>query len=116
SLRAGENWIAALVWNFGRWAPMAQHTVRTGFVFCLDSSAGILPAVEADPGRQIGVTIDRQGESRQDAGATLNTPGAWEVARLPGWDFDMMHSGVGEFYIDVGPGEISTVRHRPEHW
>ena len=36
-LREGENWISAFVWNFGRWAPMAQHTVRTGFVFCLAS-------------------------------------------------------------------------------
>jgi len=31
-LQVGENWIAALVWNFGRWAPMAQMSARTGFV------------------------------------------------------------------------------------
>lgn len=28
----GENELIALVWNFGWMAPMAQHTVRTGFV------------------------------------------------------------------------------------
>jgi hypothetical protein len=27
----GKNEVLALVWNFGYWAPMAQHTVRTGF-------------------------------------------------------------------------------------
>ncbi len=28
----GENTIVAVVWNFGRYAPMAQHTYRTAFV------------------------------------------------------------------------------------
>lgn len=72
-LREGENEIVALVWNFGWLAPMAQHTVRTGFVF------------------------DGQG---------LDTPGEWEVGRVEGWGFEMMHSTVGQFYIDIGPGEI----------
>lgn len=72
-LRTGDNWIAALVWNFGRFAPMAQFSARTGFV------------------------CDGDG---------LATPGDWEVARLEDWNFEMMHSGIGEFYIDVGPGEI----------
>lgn len=71
-LGPGENWITALVWNFGRWAPMAQITARTAFVV--------------------------EGEN-------LSTPGSWEVAKLADWGFDMMHAGVGEFYIDVGPGE-----------
>jgi alpha-L-rhamnosidase len=31
-LKPGENVVWALVWNFGRLAPMAQHTVRLGFV------------------------------------------------------------------------------------
>lgn len=71
-LREGENEIVALVWNFGWLAPMAQHTVRTGFVF---------------------------------DGPGLDTPGEWEVGRVEGWGFEMMHSTVGEFYIDIGPGE-----------
>jgi alpha-L-rhamnosidase len=74
-LREGENVIVALVWNFGWLAPMAQHTVRTAFVF----------------------------ESPIDS---LRTPGAWEAAKIAEWEFEMMHSSIGEFYIDIGPGEI----------
>ncbi len=72
-LRAGENLLVALVWNFGWMAPKAQHTVRTGFVM--------------------------EGEG-------IETPGAWEVARVEGWDFEMMHSEIEGFYIDIGPGEV----------
>lgn len=85
-LREGVNHVAAAVWNFGRWAPMAQHSARTGF---------LLEAL-GHPG--------------------LSTPGGWQVARLPGWHFDMMHSGIGEFYIDVGPGEILDAIDLPWGW
>ena len=77
-LRPGKNEVVALVWNFGRFSPMAQVSARTGFLF----------NVLADP------------ES------PANTPGAWQVARLDGWDFKMMQAGGADFYIDVGPGEI----------
>ncbi len=82
-LQPGVNWVAALVWNFGWMAPMAQHSVRTAFV------------------------LDAEG---------LSTPEAWEVAKLDNWDFAMMHDGVGEFYIDVGPGEIIDFRDAPWGW
>lgn len=84
-LRPGENTLIALVWNFGWLAPMAQHSVRTAFV--VDTTAETLEGVEepAYPG--------------------LSTPGAWEVAKLDAWDFAMMHSTIGDFYIDIGPGE-----------
>ena len=82
TLVAGENVLEAVVWNFGRLAPMAQHTARTGFV---------CEVLEGDV-------------------AGLSTPGTWEIARMDEIDFAMMHAGVGEFYIDVGPGEI----HGPE--
>lgn len=36
-LRAGENWIAAVVWNAGVWAPVAQISDRTAFL--LESEA-----------------------------------------------------------------------------
>ena len=81
----GDNELVALVWNFGWMAPMAQHTVRTAFV-CEDLARDI---------------------------QNLSTPGEWQVARVPGWDFAMMHSGAGEFYIDVGPGEITDARLLP---
>ena len=72
-LRKGNNWVVAQVWNFGRYAPMAQHTARQGLV------------------------VDGEG---------LATPDGWTVAKVPGWTFEMLHSLVGPFYIDVGPGEI----------
>jgi len=87
-LRAGENWIAALVWNFGRWAPMAQHSARTGFVL----------------------------EPLDARHALLATPEGWEVARLDNWSFDMMHAEDMNFYIDVGPGEKIDFRGAPWGW
>lgn len=90
-LKPGENEVYALVWNFGRWAPMAQHTVRTGFV--LES--------QIPPPSSLSLTASPlKGE-----GDDISTPSNWQVARIDGWTFDMMHSGVGEFYIDIGPGE-----------
>ena len=38
-LREGKNAIAALVWNMAEYAPMAQISARTGFLFQADSSA-----------------------------------------------------------------------------
>ncbi|HRK22392.1 MAG TPA: hypothetical protein PLX06_11310, partial [Fimbriimonadaceae bacterium] len=87
-LKAGDNWIAALVWNFGRWAPMAQHTIRTGFVL--------------EP-----LSPEYKG---------LETPEGWEVARLKNWSFDMMHAEDMNFYIDIGPGEIIDFRNAPWGW
>lgn len=88
-LRVGENAIVALVWNFGRWAPMAQHTARTAFL------------VEA-----VDDTFKKE----------LDTPGDWTVASLPGWWFEMMHNRLGPFYIDVGPGEVLDGRTLPVGW
>lgn len=68
-----DHTLIAVVWNFGRWAPMAQCTVRTGFFFECEG---------------------------------LSTPGAWQVAPFPGLDFSMQHSHIGNFYIDIGPGEV----------
>ena len=82
-LQPGENWISALVWNFGWMAPMAQHSARTAFV------------------------LEAEG---------LSTPGSWEVARLDNWGFAMMHGGLGEFYIDVGPGEWVHFQDAPWGW
>ncbi|MBI5706757.1 MAG: hypothetical protein HZC36_07170 [Armatimonadetes bacterium] len=101
-LRKGENWIAALVWNFGRWAPMAQHTVRTAFV--LEADASTLSEKGKDP-----ITPEAplpEPESGKRSTLDISTPDGWEVYRIDGWSFDMMHAGVGEYYIDVGPGEI----------
>lgn len=87
-LKKGKNWIAALVWNFGRRAPMAQHSARTGFVL----------------------------ESLRTEYATVNTPTEWSVTRLSNWTFDMMHSDDMHFYIDIGPGEVMDFRGAPWGW
>lgn len=82
----GENELVAVVWNFGYWAPMAQVSARTAFV-CEDLDSG-----------------------------RLSTPGEWEVRRFAGWEFAMMHNGIGEYYIDVGPGEVRDFRAEPQEW
>lgn len=43
-------------------------------------------------------------------GKGVSTPDGWEVAKIPGWNFEMLHSQVGPFYIDVGPGELMDAR------
>jgi alpha-L-rhamnosidase len=115
-LQEGENWIAALVWNFGWMAPMAQHTVRTGFVLdVLDETE--IPRLGEGSWTPSTVTPDKGPESGLSSELeALRTPGKWEVARLDGWSFDMMHSGVGEFYIDIGPGEIYDAGRIPSDW
>lgn len=92
-LRPGKNWVAAVVWNFGRWAPMAQHTVRTGF----------------------GLECEFSGPDRNPK-LDIATPDGWEVARLDGWTFDMLFSQDLQTYIDVGPGEIFDARSLPHGW
>ncbi|MBS1724896.1 MAG: family 78 glycoside hydrolase catalytic domain [Armatimonadetes bacterium] len=79
----GENQLDAVVWSFGRHAPMAQHSYRLAFVL--------------------------EGEG-------VSTPDGWEVAKLTGHDFAMMHNEVGGFYIDIGPGEIMTAPAPPVEW
>jgi len=75
-LRKGLNWVVAQVWNYGRVAAMAQHTVRTALVV----ESLVIPE--------------------------LNTPGRWEVARAPGWDFAFLQDTLRYVYIDVGPGDV----------
>ncbi|HEY3782136.1 MAG TPA: hypothetical protein VGL56_13715 [Fimbriimonadaceae bacterium] len=75
-LKKGSNEIFAIVWNFGWVAPMAQISARTAFL--LD---------------------DYEFEN-------LSTPTEWQVAEIPGWNFEKMHGEIGPCYIDVGPGEI----------
>lgn len=84
--QVGENELVAVVWNFGYLSPMAQISARTAFV-CEDIDSG-----------------------------NLSTPGEWEVRRFAGWDFAMMHNGIGDYYIDVGPGEVRDFRAKPNEW
>lgn len=54
ALRAGRNVVAAVVWNFGALAPMAQVSERTGFVLQGDGQAEAI----LDSGRNWKVTAD----------------------------------------------------------
>lgn len=83
----GRNEILVLVWNFGWMAPMAQHSVRTGLM------------------------VQGIGDC-----AELSTPEGWEAAKIEGFEFAMMHEGTGEFYIDVGPGEIQRLDGEKPEW
>jgi hypothetical protein len=79
-LRAGDNRVAATVWNFGTLSPMAQMSRRTGFLL--------------------------QGDD--EAASALNTGEAWEATHDPGHAPNP--DGVAalrarRFYYAAGPGE-----------
>jgi alpha-L-rhamnosidase len=77
ALHAGENVIAATVWNFGTYAPLAVMGDRTAFLM--------------------------QGES--DAESTVNTDATWEVEQDPGQTFIPRVANGFYFYWAADPGE-----------
>src|SRR5271163_4942325 len=81
-LKQGENVIAATVWNFGVYAPVAQMSDRTAFL--LESEA--------------------TGESSNGAPAGISTPKGWMVEVEPGHKLLSRISGIQE-YVASGPGE-----------
>ncbi len=78
-LKAGENIIAALVWNMGEWAPVAQISNQTGFLLQGDS-----PAEE----------IANSDESWKVLHDTAYSPTAENMSAL-------LHT-----YMVVGPGDL----------
>lgn len=74
-LRPGRNVLAAVVWNFGELAPVAQMSNRTGFLM--------------------------QGDT--EAEATVNTGGNWQVKQEAG-RAPLGHEGVRGYYA-AGPSE-----------
>jgi hypothetical protein len=76
-LRPGQNLIAATVWNFGVFAPIAQISDRTAFL--LESEAS--------------------GES------SINTPGGWQVEEEKGHKVLDRSSVTLKAYFASGPGE-----------
>jgi hypothetical protein len=87
-LRAGANVLAAVVWNFGEWRPVAQMSVRTGFIL----------------------------QGRSAAEAVVNSDASWRVwhddayAPLP-VDREKLNT-----YIVVGPGVRIDGRRYPWGW
>lgn len=76
-LRAGKNLLAAVVWNFGELAPMAQMTNETGFIL--------------------------QGDG--DAEAVANTDTTWKSLRNPAIEMIPLDRKKIPDYTVVGPGE-----------
>jgi len=74
-LQPGQNVLAAAVWNFGEFAPVAQMSNRTGFL------------MQGDTGAE----------------ASVNTGKAWQVRQEPGRGA-LGHEGAGGYYA-AGPAE-----------
>lgn len=75
-LQPGQNVLAAIVWNFGELAPVAQMSYRTGFLM--------------------------QGDSQSEA--VVNTDKNWQIRRETG-RAALGHEGVHGYYA-AGPAEI----------
>ena len=79
-LKPGKNLLVALVWNFGKDAPSAQITDRTGFI----------------------------AESDSEAEAAVRTDATWQCASEPGhqpWPEGIAALRAAGKYFVVGPGE-----------
>jgi alpha-L-rhamnosidase len=90
-LKPGRNVLAAVVWNFGIYAPMAQHIYRAGFLL--------------------------QGEG--DAGQMVNTGGStsgWKSIHNRAYQpIPMTYDIIPDFYA-VGPGERIDASQYPWGW
>lgn len=85
-LQPGRNILAAVVWNFGELAPVAQMSNRTGFL----------------------MQSDRQEDS------AVNTGAEWRVRQEPG-RAALGHSGAHGYYA-AGPGEMEDGRILDWNW
>lgn len=87
-LQAGDNILAALVWNWGPYAPLAQHTNRSGFICQPDSAAE----------------------------SAVATPGAWRVLRNTGYEpVPVRAEEIGGYYASA-PGEAVKGAAYPWGW
>lgn len=88
-LKAGSNTIAALVWNMGEHAPVAQISNQTGFIL--------------------------QGEG--PAEALLNSDNSWKVYQNPAYTPCATDIGaVLRSYVVVGPGDRVEAANYPYGW
>ena len=87
-LRAGKNVLAAVVWNFGQYAPEAQVTSQTGLL----------------------LQGDTQAERIADTGAT------WRAARNPAYEPIPITHGEVRGYFVAGPGERINAASYPWGW
>ncbi len=87
-MKAGKNVLAAVVWNFGDNAPMAQHTVETAFIL--------------------------QGDT--DLEEVANTDAGWRVYQNPAYQEITMTQEDVDWYFAVGPGERIDGSQYPWGW
>lgn len=88
-LKAGKNTIAALVWNMGELAPVAQISNQTGFLL--------------------------QGNTSKEA--IINTDSSWRVLKNKGYAPTSLDNGDRlQAYMVVGPGDQVDGRQYPWGW
>ncbi len=87
-LRPGENLIAATVWNFGVYAPIAQMSDRTAFLL----------------------------ESEAKGAESISTPGGWLVEEEPGRTLLARSTVTLQEYFASGPGEQLDAAHYDWNW
>jgi len=121
-LKPGRNLLSAIVWNFGKDAPVAQVTDRTGFIVEADSEAEAGARTDAtwqcapEPGHQPwpeGVTALRQVGTYFVVGPGERLDAAsydWDWARLPGGDGV---SGRWQPAVGQGGGNPRSIREAP---
>jgi alpha-L-rhamnosidase len=87
-LKAGQNSVAALVWNMGEFRPAAQISLRTAFVL--------------------------QGDTPE--AAAVDTPRGWKVLASQAWSFARVEGDdTGGFYV-AGPRETINAARIPWGW
>lgn len=87
-LRAGRNVVAALIWNWGTTHPVAQHSLRTGFLL--------------------------QGNGVQEA--AINTGGGWKLRVDSAYRFVPLGFGDVRGYYAASPGESVDGARYPWGW
>ena len=88
ALKAGTNTLAAVVWNFGSHAPVAQVWNKTGFIL--------------------------QGNSNLES--VVNTDTSWKVIQNKAYSPETESREALRSYIVVGPGDIVEGRLYPWSW
>ena len=116
-LHTGDNTIAALVWNFGQYAPVAQMSARTGFLLYAEDPAqssintGPEWQVKRDSGR--GVVLSGGSLGYYAAGAPELMDGTkidWE------WDGASSEAAGWEKPAVIGGGALRGAQDSPTPW
>lgn len=118
-LRAGDNLVAATVWNFGSLSPMAQMSRRTGFLVQGDEEAS--SALDTGPSWE--AAVDPGHAPNPDALAAIRArrfyyaagPGERRDAARWDWRWDRRGSSPGRWKPAraIGRGHPNTIREGP---